>query len=50
MSFIITSIISTPVMASKRMIHAGLVTFDVPGGDSETGKERRDIIVNGKRI
>ena len=49
MSFIITSIISTPVMASKRMIHAGLVTFDVPGGDSETGKERRDIIVNGEK-
>ena len=38
------SMISTPVMASKRMVHRGLLTFDVLGGDSGTGKERRDII------
>ena len=38
------SMISTPVMASKRMIHTDLLAFDVPGGDSGTGKERRDII------
>ena len=31
-------------MASKRMIHTDLLAFDVPGGDSGTGKERRDII------
>lgn len=44
MSVIIMSMISTPVMASKRMIHTDLLAFDVPGGDSGTGKERRDII------
>ena len=43
-SVIIMSMISTPVMASKRMIHTDLLVFDVPGGDSGTGKERRDII------
>ena len=43
-SVIIMSMISTPVMASKRMVHRGLLTFDVLGGDSGTGKERRDII------
>ena len=38
------SMISTPVMASKWMIHTDLLAFDVPGGDSGTGKERGDII------